>query len=119
MLPFLIGILLGLAAMWVLYTRKTRQLKIIEQDKQLLEQEKQIVVEFMHNMVEAVAGGGDSFWLPLAALAPRGVLSLLGSSKLCEMSRSVTMASCGLASFRPSTKLFHPSFDGRTAAPLL
>ena len=45
--------------MWVLYTRKTRQLKIIEQDKQLLEQEKQIVVEFMHNMVEAVAGGGD------------------------------------------------------------
>jgi len=59
MLPFLIGILLGLAAMWVLYTRKTRQLKIIEQDKQLLEQEKQIVVEFMHNMVEAVAGGGD------------------------------------------------------------
>lgn len=45
--------------MWVCYTRTARQLKTIEQDKQLLEQEKHIVVEFMHNMVEAVAEGGD------------------------------------------------------------
>lgn len=59
MLPFLFGIFLGLATMWVCYTRTARQLKTIEQDKQLLEQEKHIVVEFMHNMVEAVAEGGD------------------------------------------------------------
>lgn len=45
--------------MWLLYTRKRRHIKIIEDDKQLLRQEKQIVVEFMHNMVEAVAQGSD------------------------------------------------------------
>ncbi len=59
MLPFLLGSLFGLASMWVLYSRKGRQLKIAEQNRQLLEQEKQIVVEFMHNMVEAVVEGGD------------------------------------------------------------
>jgi len=41
--------------MWLLYTGKRRHIKIIEEEKQLLKQEKQIVVEFMHNMVEAVA----------------------------------------------------------------
>ncbi|MFU8847794.1 MAG: SpoIIE family protein phosphatase [Opitutales bacterium] len=59
MLTFLLGIVLGLTALWVLYTRKALQLKRVEHDKQLLEQEKQIVVEFMHNMVEAVAESGD------------------------------------------------------------
>lgn len=38
------------------YSRSVR--KILEQ-KQLVEQEKQIVVEFMHTMVEAVAEGGE------------------------------------------------------------
>ncbi|MFO8026106.1 MAG: GAF domain-containing protein, partial [Opitutales bacterium] len=59
MLLFLFGTLLGLTAMWVPYTRKARQLKAVDQDKQLLEQEKHIVVEFMHNMVEAVAESED------------------------------------------------------------
>lgn len=45
--------------MWLLYTGKRRHIKIIEDEKQLLQQEKQIVVEFMHNMVEAVAEGGN------------------------------------------------------------
>ncbi len=45
--------------MWLLYTGKRRHIKIIEEEKQLLQQEKQIVVEFMHNMVEAVAEGSD------------------------------------------------------------
>lgn len=59
MLPFILGIIIGLAAMWVPFTRKARQLKLVEQEKQLLEQEKQIVVEFMHNMVEAIGDGSD------------------------------------------------------------
>lgn len=59
MLPLLLGILIGLAPMWLLYTRKVRQLKLLDEQKQLLQQEKQIVVEFMHNMVEAVAEGSD------------------------------------------------------------
>lgn len=43
--------------MWLLYTGKRMHIKIVEEEKQLLQQEKQIVVEFMHNMVEAVAEG--------------------------------------------------------------
>ena len=45
--------------MWLLHTGRRRHIKIIEDEKQLLKQEKQIVVEFMHNMVEAVAEGSD------------------------------------------------------------
>ncbi|MEO0508480.1 MAG: GAF domain-containing SpoIIE family protein phosphatase [Verrucomicrobiota bacterium] len=59
MMPLLFGIVLGASAIWVLNNRKTRQFKIIEEQKQLLQQEKQIVVEFMHNMVEAVAESSD------------------------------------------------------------
>ena len=58
-MSFFIGALAGLLSMWLLYTGKRRHIKIIEEEKQLLQQEKQIVVEFMHNMVEAVAEGSD------------------------------------------------------------
>ncbi|HAV13633.1 MAG TPA: protein serine phosphatase [Opitutae bacterium] len=54
MMSFIIGVLVGLLGMWLLYAKKRRQIKILDEDKQLLRQEKQIVVEFMHNMVEAV-----------------------------------------------------------------
>ena len=54
MLPFILGIITGSFALWLLYAGKRRQIKLLEEDKQLLRQEKQIVVEFMHNMVEAV-----------------------------------------------------------------
>jgi len=59
MLPFIFGLLAGAFALWLVYAGKRRQIKILDEDKQLLRQEKQIVVEFMHNMVEAVAEGSD------------------------------------------------------------
>lgn len=59
MLPFILGLIMGTFALWLFYAGKRRQIKILEEDKQLLRQEKQIVVEFMHNMVEAVAEGSD------------------------------------------------------------
>ncbi|MFT4901860.1 MAG: sigma-B regulation protein RsbU (phosphoserine phosphatase) [Lentimonas sp.] len=43
--------------MWLMHANKRRQIKVVNEEKQLLQQEKQIVVEFMHNMVEAVAEG--------------------------------------------------------------
>ena len=58
-MSFFFGALAGLFGMWLLYTGKRSHVKIIEDEKQLLQQEKQIVVEFMHNMVEAVAEGSD------------------------------------------------------------
>ncbi len=58
-MSFFLGTFAGLLGMWLLYTGKRKQVKVIEEEKQLLQQEKQIVVEFMHNMVEAVAEGSD------------------------------------------------------------
>ena len=56
---FVIGVLAGTLGMWLLYSGKVRQIKILEEERQILRQEKQIVVEFMHNIVEAVAKGDD------------------------------------------------------------
>jgi len=56
---FIIGVLVGLGSLWIAYAGKRRQIRVLDEDKQVLRQEKQIVVEFMHNMVEAVAEGKD------------------------------------------------------------
>lgn len=58
-MTFITGVLIGSLGMWLLYTNKRRQIKILDEEKQLLQQEKQIVVEFMHNMVEAVVESND------------------------------------------------------------
>lgn len=54
MIWFVCGLCLGISALWLSNTGKRRQIKLINDEMQLLQQEKQIVVEFMHNMVEAV-----------------------------------------------------------------
>jgi sigma-B regulation protein RsbU (phosphoserine phosphatase) len=59
MLLFILGLFAGASTLWLLYAGKRRQIKILDEDKQLLRQEKEIVVEFMHNMVEAVVEGSD------------------------------------------------------------
>lgn len=53
----LIGVLLGMLAVWPLLSASRRQANQLDEDKQLLTQEKQIVVDFMHNMVEAIGVG--------------------------------------------------------------
>ena len=58
-MAFLFGVLAGALGIWLLHTKKRKLIKVVEEEKQLLRQEKQIVVEFMHNMVEAVAEGHD------------------------------------------------------------
>ena len=58
-MAFLFGVLVGTFGMWLLHTGIRKRIQIVEEEKQLLRQEKQIVVEFMHNMVEAVAEGSD------------------------------------------------------------
>ena len=59
MTAFVSGLFIGLFSMWLLHAKKRKQIKVVNEEKQLLQQEKQIVVEFMHNMVEAVAEGSD------------------------------------------------------------
>ena len=59
MVPLALGLTAGMFLMWLLYTGKRRHIKLVEEEKLLLLQEQQIVVEFMHNMVEAVVQGGS------------------------------------------------------------
>lgn len=56
---FLAGFVLGTFFMWLLYISVRRQVVILDEEKQMLQQEKQIVVEFMHGLVEGIGEGVD------------------------------------------------------------
>ncbi len=51
---FAFGLTLGGFVVWWFYISARREVMRIDEEKQLLNQEKQIVLEFMHNMVEAI-----------------------------------------------------------------
>jgi len=55
---FILGLLLGSLGGFLFYRLSVRrQRQKLEEDIQMLQQEKQIVVEFMHNLVEAIGDG--------------------------------------------------------------
>jgi len=56
---FILGLLLGAGAVWFVYLAARRENIRINHDRQLLRQEKLIVVEFMHNLVETIGEGAD------------------------------------------------------------
>lgn len=56
-LAFVIGLMLGGASGWYLYHTRRRELVRLDEEKQLLRQEKQIVLEFMHNLADAMGQG--------------------------------------------------------------
>ncbi len=56
---FVAGILIGSLVGYLLYLSIRRRLVRIDEEKQMLQQERQIVVEFMHNLVEAIGEGVD------------------------------------------------------------
>ncbi len=57
MFPFLLGLALGAGSLWLLFLASRRQIVRLREEKQMLQQEKQIVVEFMHNLVEDIGEG--------------------------------------------------------------
>ncbi|OAM88858.1 SpoIIE family protein phosphatase [Termitidicoccus mucosus] len=52
---FLTGLILGVTGMALLYYRARRELVRVDEEKQVVTQETQIVVDFMHHMAEAMA----------------------------------------------------------------
>lgn len=56
---FLLGLFIGAVSLWLLYLSARKNIVRLDEEKQLLQQEKQIVLEFMHSMVEAIGSGGD------------------------------------------------------------
>jgi len=59
MISFVAGVVLGMLSAWFAVAQRQRKLALAQEETLRLRQEKQIVVDFMHNMVEAVATGGD------------------------------------------------------------
>lgn len=57
MLPLLLGLMLGVLAMLVPLYRARRQIERIDEEKLQVAQERQLVVDFMHHMVEALGEG--------------------------------------------------------------
>ena len=57
MIPFALGLILGGIIGWILYYLSRRDYLRVDVEKQRLAQEKQIVLEFMHNMVVAIGEG--------------------------------------------------------------
>jgi sigma-B regulation protein RsbU (phosphoserine phosphatase) len=56
-LSFFTGVFIGGILIWLLYLTARREAVQLDEEKQHLQQEKQIVVEFMHSMVESIGEG--------------------------------------------------------------
>ncbi|MDD3179662.1 MAG: SpoIIE family protein phosphatase [Opitutaceae bacterium] len=54
MLLFLLGAIIGSAVVYAFYWRAQREAALLEEEKQALMEERQIVLDFMHDMVDAV-----------------------------------------------------------------
>ena len=54
---FFTGVFIGGILIWLLYLTARREAVRLDEEKQHLQQEKQIVVEFMHSMVESIGEG--------------------------------------------------------------
>src|SRR5687767_2361056 len=78
-LMLLLGVALGIAAMLVWIYRVRRELERAEEEKQQLAQERQLVVDFMHHMMEALGEDATREELPQrivhAAILCSGALS--------------------------------------------
>jgi sigma-B regulation protein RsbU (phosphoserine phosphatase) len=59
MLLFTLGFIAGAGGLWLLKNRDRRQILLLRERKEQLLQEKQIVVDFMHNIVDVVIEGGS------------------------------------------------------------
>lgn len=54
---FLSGLIVGGVLVWVFYFATRGEVVRIEEEKEVIKQERQIVIEFMHNLVEAIGEG--------------------------------------------------------------
>ena len=54
---FLLGLAVGGGVFWFFYFSSRREILRLDEEKQMLAQEKQVVLEFMHEMVESIGEG--------------------------------------------------------------
>lgn len=56
-LSFTLGLIIGLILSLVIFLKTRKELVYLEKDKQLLKEEKQNVIEFIHNLVQSIGEG--------------------------------------------------------------
>ncbi len=83
---FLLGLVLGILVGGIFYLSSRREITRLDEQRQLLHQEQQIVLEFMHNMVEAIGEGVDRTEL-LKRVVHAAILST-GALSACVFERS-------------------------------
>lgn len=59
LLNFIFGLTIGLILSLVTYLKRRKTIVYLEKDKQLLHQEKQTVIAFIHNLVQSIGEGGS------------------------------------------------------------
>ncbi len=84
---FLLGLILGLFVGGVFYLSSRREITRLDEQRQLLHQEQQIVLEFMHNMVEAIGEGVERSEL-FKRVVHAAILST-GALSACVFERAV------------------------------
>ncbi|MGE9296440.1 MAG: GAF domain-containing protein, partial [Puniceicoccales bacterium] len=95
-MAFIIGLIAGGLIGWLCFRLIIqRQRSQLEEDVQLLQQEKQIVVEFMHNLVEAIGDGVDRQEL-FERIVHAAILST-GALSACVFERSADNKLRGVA----------------------
>lgn len=57
MIYLIFGLILGSIMAWCVYISQRKEIVRFEEEKQLLQQEKHTVLEFTHNLVQAISGG--------------------------------------------------------------
>jgi len=83
---FVAGVIVGVVALWLANLRLQRRNLHLREEKQLLHQEKQIIIDFVHHLVEAIGDGAkrDELFYRIVHAA---VLST-GAMSACAFERS-------------------------------
>jgi phosphoserine phosphatase RsbU/P len=114
-LVLLFGIVLGLATMLLPVYRARRQAERLEQEKQQLAQERQLVVDFMHHMVEALGEGATRQELPQRIVHAAILCSGALSACLFERTPDGEMRSVAVEGLFPPHRPLSPSVREKLA----
>lgn len=106
------GLFIGLILTWFVYFSKLRETVNLEEEKQLLQQEKHTVIEFTHNLVQAISGGVKQNELYRKIVHSAILSSGAVSACLFEFTENKTL--CGVASeglFPPQKPIRNTTYD--------
>lgn len=111
----ILGAVFGAAVMLLPLYRKQREVARIEEEKQQYAQERQLVVDFMHHMVEALANGSTREELPQRIVHAAILCSGALSACLFERTAAGEMRSTAVEGLFPPHRPLPPSLREKLA----